>query len=236
MLLAIDIGNTKTALCLYEGANEIEYGSIPTSELSRERLEPFFARCTRCAAASVVPGALQIIKTAFEKPIMLLDAKADLPIAIRYHPKESIGADRIANCIALNALYSRPAVAVDFGTATTLSVLDANGSLIGGCIMPGAMTAYRALLASAPNLIEINWEIPPNLIGDSTEKNLQVGCFAAHAIAVDALIARMKAEIGDHPTVVATGGICELLAPHCPQIEVVNKRLTLEGIRLFAEG
>jgi type III pantothenate kinase len=236
MLLAIDIGNTKTALCLYDGADEIEYASIPTGDLSRERLEPFFARCTRCAAASVVPDALQFIQAAFNKPIKLLDAKADLPISIRYHPKESIGADRIANCIALNALYSRPAVAVDFGTATTLSVLDAYGSLIGGCIMPGAMTAYRALLAGASNLKEINLEIPRELIGDSTEKNLQIGCFTAHAIGVDALIAKIKAEIGDHPTVVATGGLCELFAPHCPQIEVVNHRLTLEGIRLFAEG
>ena len=51
----------------------------------------------------------------------------------------------------------------------------------------------------------------------------------------EAIVARMKAELGAGTTVVATGGLAEIVARQTRAVDAVEPHLVLEGLRLYYE-
>jgi type III pantothenate kinase len=72
------------------------------------------------------------------------------------------------------------------------------------------------------------------VIGRSTAESIQSGAIYGTAAQVDGLCARIKDELGP-ATVVATGGLAELIAPHTVSVDHVEPWLTLEGLRVLYE-
>jgi len=150
---------------------------------------------------------------------------------ILYDDPREVGADRIANAIAVFDLYGGPAVVVDFGTGNNFDVISAAGEFVGGAIAPGIDVSLDALFGRAAALRSVELVEPPSVIGRTTVESLQSGAVYGFAGQVDGMVERFRAELGAC-TVVATGGLAYLIAPVAATIEHVEPFLTLHGLRL----
>jgi type III pantothenate kinase len=158
--------------------------------------------------------------------------KSGLPI-LYDNPKE-VGADRVANAVGAFDLYGGPCVVVDLGTATTFDAISAAGEYLGGAITPGVAISLEALFQHAAALRRVELVPPRDVIGRSTVESIQSGALYGFAAQVDGLCRRIMAELGP-ATVVATGGLSELVAPYAEVVEHVEPWPTLHGLRIVYE-
>lgn len=251
MLFAIDVGNTQILLGVFDGdelkihwrlstdrARTVdEFGILARTLFSLEDLEA--STVDRIVVSSVVPpldGALEKLGTEYfgTAPLFVTPALVtDLPV--RYEPPSDVGSDRIVNAVAARDRYGVPAVVVDFGTATTFDVIDAEGAYLGGTIAPGIGIAAEALTRRAARLPRIDIHRPPSVIGRNTVHSMQAGIFFGYVDLVDGIIDRIVEELGAAPTVIATGGWANGVAPESRRIQKVDPLLTLDGLKLIAD-
>jgi type III pantothenate kinase len=168
-------------------------------------------------------------------PILVLGPGARTGIPIRYDDPREVGPDRIANAVAARARYGSPSIVVDFGTSTNFDVVSPAGEYIGGVLAPGIEISMDALFARAARLFRVEFVQPPTVIAKTTTAALQSGLVYGFAGQVDAIVGRIRGELGAAAPVVATGGLADLIAPHTATIERVDLDLTLEGLRLIWE-
>ena len=150
------------------------------------------------------------------------------------NPKE-VGADRIVNAVAAYERWPQGAVVVDFGTATTFSVVTPAGEYAGGAIAPGLGTAADALYRATAKLPRVDIVRPSNAIGKNTVTSIQSGLVFGYAGLVDALVTRIRGEVDFAPHIVATGGLARLVAAESATIQDCDERLTLRGLQILHE-
>ena len=149
------------------------------------------------------------------------------------NPRE-VGADRIVNAVAAYRRYGGPTIVVDFGTATTLDAITADGAYIGGAIAPGVTVAAEALFARAARLYRVEMKAPPRAIGANTVAGVQSGVIFGYVGLIEGLVTRFKAELGP-AKVVATGGLAPVVCHETAMVDAIVPELTLEGLRIVYE-
>ena len=155
---------------------------------------------------------------------------------IRYENPRELGSDRIANAVAVSALYGGPAIFIDFGTATTYGVISAKSEFLGGAIGPGLRMMNRALSTGTAKLPSIELVLPPQVIGKTTVSNIQAGILYGYIGSVEKIVEHMKHELGGSDIrVIATGGMAHLVKSNSDVIDEINPDLTLTGLRLIYE-
>lgn len=251
LLVVIDVGNSNTVLGIYRGQELLESFRISTSSgrtadevlslvvplLQRSRLNPL--RTSAVMVSSVVPplnGAIvSLSQRLFGVAPSFVDAFTDTGVPVRYDNPAEVGADRIVNSVAARHLYGAPVVVVDLGTATTFDIVDGSGSYAGGLIAPGIGIAAEALFSRASRLYRIDIRQPDELIARNTGGAMQAGIYYGYLGLVDGILKRLKAEIEGLETVIATGGLAELIAGGSEHISGVDQLITLNGLRLIYE-
>ncbi|MEN6435334.1 MAG: type III pantothenate kinase [Anaerolineaceae bacterium] len=252
MLLAIDLGNTNLTIGLYNGAalgphwrlatdhNRMpdEYGIQITSLLEHYNVEHH--ELTGIVLSSVVPPLTYRIVEACQQYLhtepLIITPNLQLGITIAYEDPNAVGADRIADAVAVNTFYGGPACIIDFGTATTFNALTKDGVYLGGAITAGLGLSSEALFSHAAKLPRVELKEPPAIIGRNTIHALQSGLVYGYASMVIGMIERFKKEMGDDIKVIATGGLVGLIAPHVPAIQIRSPWLTLDGLRILWEN
>lgn len=251
MLLAIDIGNTQTALGLFDGKALVQSWRMPTdAAFTRDeihmRLMGYFqiygldlGAVDTFAFAGVVPQlSREWHRTAEQLGVRVVQVGRETAGVTRVdapNPSE-VGADRIANATAAAELYGAPSIVVDFGTATNIDVVDARGYYIGGAIAPGIRISMDALTARAAKLASVPLEAPEAAIGRNTVECVQVGAVVGAAAMAEGLVARIKRELGPAGAgarVVATGGLAGVVAGCTDCFDAVDQQLTLKGIQII---
>jgi type III pantothenate kinase len=154
---------------------------------------------------------------------------------IFYDNPAQLGVDRVVDAVAARHRYGAPVIVIDFGTATTFNVVDAAGDFRGGAIAPGISTAAEALERQAAQLPRIELVMPPRATATDTVQAMQSGLLYGYIGLVEELVRRLEAELGTKATVVATGGLAGIISDHTTAIDVVDRDLTLEGLRLIWE-
>lgn len=231
-ILLIDVGNTNTDFAIATPGRVHRVVTVPTAKLSG--IPASLGFYTACVLASVVPDATKKLRRWVSAPTIVVNAAADLGLRINYPSPCQIGADRLANAVALLRLYSAPSIGVDFGTAVNFDVVNARGEFAGGVIGPGlaAMTDY--LHEHTALLPRITPREPRTIIGKSTVGAMQVGAVIGYRGLVKEILAALRRQPGmARAAVVATGGYAALIARHVPEIQHVNPLLTLEGLRFI---
>lgn len=249
MLLAIDIGNTNITIGLYTGATlggrwristvhertADEYGIKLLAMLQHDGVVP--AQIDGVVMASVVPPLtgswVQACERYLGRTPLVVEAETVNWLPVLYDPPNQVGADRVVDAVAVLALYSAPACVVDFGTATTFDAIDANGAYLGGAIAPGIGIAADALFQRAAKLPRVDLVRPPTAIGRNTRHAMQSGLLFGYVGLVEGMVARFRRELGEGMTVIATGGLAEVVAQETDVIDHIAPWLTLEGLRII---
>ena len=124
-------------------------------------------------------------------------------------------------------------VVFDFGTATTVTVVDADRRYRGGVILAGVKLSLRALFSGTAQLPDIALEAPGKVICSVTEDSLQAGAIYGAAAMADGLLDRMEEELGAPCTAVATGGLAGVITPYCRRDIRRDDSLLLRGLALI---
>jgi type III pantothenate kinase len=255
ILLAIDIGNTNVTLGTFEytdGEGRLaEHWRLSThrEETSDElgvTLRSLFeqagidaARVEDVIISSVVPPTLPIWERVatklFDRDPLIVGPGIKTGMPVRYENPREVGADRIVNSVAALELMGGPVIAVDFGTATTFDCVSDKGEYMGGAIFPGIVVAMEALFSRAAMLHRVELARPRAVIGKTTTQSIQSGMLFGYAGMVDAMVTRIRGELGADARVIATGGLAGRIAGESSTIERVEPFLTLEGLRLLFE-
>ncbi|MDY0028591.1 MAG: type III pantothenate kinase [Pseudobdellovibrionaceae bacterium] len=250
MLLAIDCGNTNIVFALYDDRQNLKgmwrckTDAARTSDEYLAFLSQHFElksvtvqNVTDIIVSSVVPDAnFSLEKLGKEgfgvRPRFIgKDITTEqIGIKVEIDRPQELGADRIVNAVAIKEYYKTDVIVVDFGTATTLDVILADGTFKGGIIAPGANLSMAALHAAAAKLPKIGVAKPPKVIGTNTVDAMQSGIFYGYAGLVEGLVTRMKSEMGLDPMVIATGGLAVLFREEMDIISAIDEELTLKGL------
>lgn len=247
MLLAIDAGNTNIVFAVFEGrrrrglwristqANRTadEYAVWLTHLMALVQLRP--ADINDAILASVVPPATfhldMLCRTHFQCEAMVVGAPGvNLGLKVHLDTPEEVGADRLVNAIAAQKAYKPPLIVVDFGTATTFDVVDAEGGYRGGVIAPGINLSLEALFQGAAKLPKVDIGRPDKVIGTATVSAMKSGIFWGYVGLIEGVLTRIKAEFGAPMTVIATGGLAVLFSDATSMIDHTDSELTLNGL------
>jgi type III pantothenate kinase len=130
-----------------------------------------------------------------------------IPILVDLDKPGLVGADRLLGAWTALGLVGAPCIVVDVGTATTVDVVNAAGSFVGGAILPGPALAMRSLARGTALLPPVPLELPERAIGRDTLAAIASGVVLGHREAIEGLVERMASELGGaRPRVVLTGG------------------------------
>ena len=252
MLLAIDAGNTNIVFALLEGGAIKARWRIATDPRRTAdeyavwlhqllNLEGYDRQSVSgVIIATVVPRALHNLQTLARKyfntePLVAGEPPVEWGMALDVLEPKSVGADRAVTMIAAHARHPGDLIVIDFGTATTLDVVDYTGAYKGGIIAPGINLSLDALVTAAAKLPRIAIEAPAtsSVIGRDTVSQMQIGIFWGYVAMIEGLVARMKAEVGRPIKVVATGGLAILFEQHTSMFDVVEPDLTIQGLAIL---
>lgn len=253
MLLAVDVGNSETVVGLFQKDRLDHFWRLTSLPRATEDelsvlLHALLSTRGRAgsdldgiAVSSVVPDVVPAyrklgVKTLGHEPL-IIDHQAVPSLLILNHDPATVGADRLANAVAVIETHGAPAIVVDLGTATTFDVVGRKGEYAGGVISPGIATSANALFQRGARLAKVEIRKPAHVVGRSTEESMQSGIFFGAVGGVDSLVRAVIKEQRFDPKlpVVATGGLASAVAEASETITHVDETLTLTGIRLIWE-
>jgi type III pantothenate kinase len=257
MLLTIDVGNTNTVLCLFDGDTVAEHWRLATVPdrtadehavllrgLLGQTTLPKEPEITGIALCSTVPSVLHEMREMCRRyypgvPALIVEPGVRTGVSVRMDNPKEVGSDRIMNTVAAVHLYGGPAVVVDFGTSTNFDAVSARGEFVGGAIAPGIEISVDALSRRAAQLLKVELARPHRVIGKNTVEALQSGIIFGFAGQVEGIATRMRKELApadpESVTVIATGGLAPLVLDEITVIDAYEPWLTLIGLRLVYE-
>ena len=247
MLLVMDVGNSHTVIGLYEGESLRNHWRIITSNYrTGDELRILFTMLlqqdhvaasdvTGCCISSVVPqlnmALQQVCREGFDVDPVMIEPGIKTGLKLHNENPKEVGADRIVNAVAATNEHDGDLIIVDFGTATTFDFVTAKCEYKGGIIVPGIQLSADALFENCAKLPRVEIAVPSCVIGRDTISNIRSGLTFGYADLVDGLVRRMSEEASSNPTVIATGGLAQIIAEVASMIEIVDPFLALKGLR-----
>lgn len=250
MLLVIDVGNTNTVLALLEGSLvqttwRVSSAFSTTDEVGLQLTQLLALKghhqdqVTGVIVSCVVPEVLYALEKASHRYLgctpLIVGRGIKTGMRVRTENPREVGSDRIVNSVAALELWGAPLVVVDFGTATTFDCVNGDGDYVGGAIAPGLQISTEALFQKTSKLPHISIAKPKRFIGTNTITSMQSGVFWGYVGLVERLVRGCREELGGKATVVATGGLSNLVGRACEEIEHIEPNLTLQGLHLLYE-
>lgn len=249
MILAVDIGNTNIVVgCIHgeeilfverlstdSSKTVLEYAISFKNVLEIYRIDP--SHIQGSILASVVPPVTGSVREAVlkvtGKQVLLVGPGVKTGLNILMDNPAQLGSDLVANAVAGIAEYKPPLIIFDFGTATTISVVDKQKNYIGGSILPGIRISSDTLTSRTSQLPKISLEAPRRVVGKNTIDCMKSGVIFGNASCIDGMVRRIEKELGEKATVIATGGLSGCVIPHCVEEIILDDALLLKGLHLI---
>lgn len=249
--LLLDIGNTHTVGGLFradgvrvaevrlrtDGQCTADEYRVLLTQLFREQLgQDIWAMADRVVLSTVVPVLEPVVAQACKYlPLLSVSARLQRDFELTIPHPEQLGADRLANIAGALGLAEPPLLIVDAGTATTFCLLDQHRAYLGGAIVPGLETSWRALQARAAKLFSVELTRPDNAVGNTTETQIQSGVLQGYEALIEGMTDRLLADAGlENATLIATGG-CTRLLRLSPRFRL-EPDLTLLGLFRYGQS
>lgn len=252
MFLTIDIGNTNIVAGIYEKKRLISHFRAETNKKNCRRIfTDFLGDCSSflkkkraasiiegVAISSVVPSLDKIFEVQakrINKKVFFIDHKVNLGMKIEVDKPSQVGADRLVNVVAGKIIYGAPVIIIDFGTATTIDVVNKEGNYIGGIIAPGIGLGAHALFTGTAKLPVVELKKPKKIIGKNTIECIQSGLIYGSIGSIELFVKLIRNELKYKAKVIATGGLVNLIVKETKIMDHVDEFLTLHGIRIVYE-
>ncbi len=250
MVFAIDIGNTNIVIGCFQGDSILFVERLSTNQTGtvleyavsfKSVLEIYGLKSSDIEGSiisSVVPSITGAVKKAVEtithRSCMVVGPGIKTGLKIAIDNPAQLGSDMVIGAIAALEKHSGPLALIDMGTATTVSVINHKNEFIGGMIMPGAAISMNALIDKTAQLPKIAFEPPKKKIGSNTIDCMKSGMIYGFAGSIDGLLDKIEEELGTTVTAIATGGLAEVIIPHCRHKDIIlDNTLLLEGLRII---
>ncbi len=182
---------------------------------------------------SLNPSIIEAIKDICGRKPIIVSHELHCGLTFDVKRPEEIGTDRIANAVAGFYYFKKPVAVVDFGTATTITVVGRHSNFLGGAIMPGIELMQKALHTGTAKLPPVSNKRPKTVLGKDTASSITSGIINGTASAVEALIKSIEKELGFRLKLVLTGGHAKLMSPLIKRDHSMIPNLTFEGLRLI---
>ncbi len=250
MVICIDIGNTNIKYAIFDG-DDLKFSFRVATDFKRTSDE-YGAQLTGMLSANgvdvkeieggIISSVVPSLDYTIDKMCDLYLHIQPLHIApglksglnIRCDDAREVGADRIVNCVSAIVSYSEgtPMIVVDFGTATTFNIISENNEFIGGVIAPGIKGSLDSLVNGTAKLPRVEIEAPKSVIAKNTVTNMQAGIVFGFAGLVEYIVKKIKKELKtNNVKTIATGGFSNIISKEIEGIDVVDKLLTLKGLK-----
>ncbi len=249
MLLAIDCGNTNTVFSIWDGTQFLTTWRIATDHKrtadeyfvwlqSLMTLRKVDVAITEVIISSTVPRVVFNLRVLCNRyfdcrPLVVGRPDCKLPVAPRVDQGVTVGPDRLVNTVGAWDRHGGDLIVVDFGTATTLDVVDVDGAYVGGVIAPGVNLSLEALHMAAAALPHVDITRPATVVGTNTVACMQSGVYWGYIGLVEGIVARIRAERGRPMKVIATGGLAPLFDQGTEVFDAVEDDLTMHGLVLI---
>ena len=250
MILAIDMGNTNIVTGCLGNDDRIYFTERFSTDLNKTELEYVVVIKTileihdinrneinGAIIASVVPPLTHIVKSALRKLLkcepVVVGAGLKTGLNIHLDDPSTLGADLVVDSVAAMNIYGSPAIVIDMGTATTMTVINKDNTYIGGVIFPGVNVSVEALAAGTSLLPRVSLGAPKKQIAANTMDAIKSGIIYGEASRIDGMIDRFEEELGYKTTVVATGGLASVVVPHCKHDIINDPELMLKGLKMI---
>jgi type III pantothenate kinase len=233
-VLLINNNNTRTKFTLACDGKWLEHRSLASADVTAAAAAALTADWTfdRVVLASVVPALVPaLLEAQGNRPVLQISDRIELGLLVDFPDPSKVGADRLANAVAVAHLYPGEAsIVVDFGTAVTFDIVDPRPAYLGGVIAPGLDAMRHYLHERTALLPEIELVRPESAVGKSTVHAMQSGAYHGYRGLVREILSQIQAETACRAKVIATGGYAALIAGNMPEIESVDPYLTMTGL------
>jgi type III pantothenate kinase len=252
LLLAIDVSNTGIKYGLFPlagGPLRARWRIATVREKTTDEYAMLLAQlCAHAGVglaeidgvimASVTPSLTPVFQematTYLEREAVVITHETPIGVPLLTDNPWETGADRIISSLAAHELYGGPAIAIQFGTATTFDCVSAEGAYLGGAIAPGLGISAEALARAASRLYQVELVPPPSALGKNTTHSMQSGIVYGHVGLVEGLVTRLRDELvgGERAKVIAHGGLAGVMAKVTPCIDIIEPNLILDGLNI----
>ncbi|MEA3506070.1 MAG: type III pantothenate kinase, partial [Elusimicrobiota bacterium] len=246
-IIAIDIGNTSARIGYADKTGVVKACDVPISpekdfsarlisaggELIAGRETPAGAAVS-CVSDRVRKKVMGKLKKSYKVKVTEVSRKNCAGLKLKIKPETAVGADRLANAVAVRDYYGGPAVVVDLGTANTFDIIDREGAYLGGVIAPGVESMKDVLVEQADKLSDFEITAPETVIGTDTESCMRSGFYFTLTGQINEVLSRLRKERGTDQKIIFTGGWVSILGKEYLQNYIVDRNLTLKGIMLIA--
>ena len=246
-MILIDVGNTNIVFAVSDNKKIKDIKRIDTnkeiksfnkivSKIIKNYLNLNYLKNSKTAIiSSVVPSInsniIKILKL-YKIKMYVLKPKDMLPhLKIDYDLNE-IGADRIANSVAVINYKIKNSIVIDFGTATTFEVLK-NNRFLGGLIFPGIELSKSTLIKNTSLLKNTQIAKSRKAVAKTTKKSIQSGFYWGYVFAINGIIKKITKEKKFKPKIILTGGLAKIFKNDIKPRPIVNSNLTLEGLQVI---
>ena len=242
-MILIDIGNTNIVFAVSNNNKIKKISRIDTNKETNifiknvnKIIKNFLKNSKKFAViSSVVPHInTHIIKilNSYKIKTCVLKPKDVLSfLKIDYNLNE-IGADRIANSVAVINSKIQNSIVIDFGTATTFEVLK-NGRFLGGLIFPGIELSKNSLIKKTSLLKNTQIIKTQMVVAKNTKDSIQSGFYWGYISVINGIIKKIIDEKKFKPKIILTGGLAKIYKNDIKPRPIVNPKLTLEGLQVI---
>lgn len=229
----VDAGNTRISITDFVNDEIILQKHLPLSSEKEWQTALSERKNNTSILASVLSAEMNLELDALLQPSLVLNEFTPLPIQINeYDSRKTLGADRIANAVAIHALSTTTdALAVDLGTCIKFDYVE-NGIFVGGSISPGYALRMRAMHEFTGKLPLIQVEELHPLIGKSTKSCMLSGVMNGIQAEISSFIDQYQRN-SSSLTIFLTGGDRDLFDKKLINSIFVVDNLTAKGLLLI---
>jgi type III pantothenate kinase len=151
-----------------------------------------------------------------------------------YAQPTQLGSDRFASLIGARHRYvGQRLLVVTCGTATTIDALEADGTFIGGMILPGLATMATSLAVNTALLPAVDKAERARVFAENTNDAIISGCLSAQ---VGAIMYAYEQRTNPLARCVLSGGAAQYLGPYLPMPFDAVDNLVLLGLDASVGG
>ncbi len=210
----IDIGNTNVVFCLFKKKKILSTLKVNLESLNKSIIINFLnahkKNELRGLLSSVVPKITSFIKKILDSEKFNYSFARNFikfsKLETNLKNKRTVGDDRFVNVIYAKYLFQKNVMIIDFGTATTIDILNCEGVYDGGVITPGINLSLKSLRDGTAKLPLVSFRKTRKVVGRSTVEAIQSGFFWGYVSMIQGLVKKIEKEHNKSYKIILTGG------------------------------